>query len=202
MARTIPNSVRGQRGFTLLELIVVMAIVVVAGSILVIQMNPANGQAKVNTAFNMVMMTLRSARETAISQRKNYTVSFNPSGYPANSMTTTQVDTNTIVSSTTLPTGVAFDLESGMGTPPASALDGMGGGTAAIAFDVGVSASPTTTITFMPDGTAVDANFNFNFGIVYIAQPGNKVSSRAVTVLGPTGRIRGWRYSGSYWYTL
>ena len=181
---------------------IVMAIVVIAGSILVIQMNPARGQANVNAAFNTVMTTLRSARETAIGNRKNYTVAFNPSGYPANSMTVTQVDTNTVISSTTLPSGVAFDLESGLGTPPASALDGMGGGTAAIAFDVGVSTNPTTTVTFMPDGSAIDANFNYNFGIVYLAQPGNKLSSRAVTVVGPTGRIRGWRYSGSYWYSL
>jgi len=182
---------------------IVMAIVVIAGSILIIQMNPARGQANVNTAFNTVMTTLRSARETAISQRKNYTVTFNPTGYPANSMTTTLVDTNSVISSTTLPTGVAFDLESGLpSSPPANQLDGMGGGTSAIAFDVGVSGTPTNSITFMPDGSAVDANFNYNFGIVYLAQPGNKLSSRAITVLGPTGRIRGWRYTGSYWFTL
>jgi type II secretory pathway pseudopilin PulG len=182
---------------------IVMAIVVIAGSILVIQMNPARGQANVNTAFNTVMTTLRGARERAITERRNYTVAFNPTGYPTNSMTTTLVDTNAVISSTTLPTGVAFDLESGLpSSPPVAALDGMGGGSSAIAFDVGVSGTPTTTITFMPDGSAVDANFNYNFGIVYIAQPGNKLSSRAVTVIGPTGRIRGWRYSGAYWYTL
>jgi type II secretory pathway pseudopilin PulG len=182
---------------------IVMAIVVIAGSILVIQMNPARGQANLNTAFNTVMTTLRAARERSITERRNYMVSFNPSGYPANTMTTTLVDTNAVVTSSTLPTGVAFSLESGLpSSPPVAQLDGMGGGSAAIAFDVGVSGTPTTTVTFMPDGSAVDANFNYNFGIVYIAKPGDKFSSRAVTVVGPTGRIRGWRYSGSYWYTL
>ncbi len=46
---------------------------------------------------------------------------------------------------------------------------------------------------FMPDGSARDVNGNLNSGILYLARNGDLYSSRAVTLYGATGRIRGWR---------
>ena len=46
---------------------------------------------------------------------------------------------------------------------------------------------------FMPDGSAHDTNGNWNSGIIYVEPPGDVYSSRAVTLYGATGRIRGWR---------
>jgi hypothetical protein len=48
-------------------------------------------------------------------------------------------------------------------------------------------------IYFQPDGSAQDANSNINNGVVYIARPGDLASSRAITLWGATGRLRGWR---------
>jgi hypothetical protein len=46
---------------------------------------------------------------------------------------------------------------------------------------------------FMPDGSSQDILGNWNSGVLYLGQTNNLYSSRALTVFGPTGRIRGWR---------
>ena len=55
-------------------------------------------------------------------------------------------------------------------------------------------------IYFCPDGSAQDSaggvgqcSGNMNNGVVYIARPAELMSSRAITIWGATGRIRGWR---------
>jgi len=51
-------------------------------------------------------------------------------------------------------------------------------------------------VVFMPDGSAQDNLGNFNSGVVYLTRPSYTNiynSSRAITVWGATGRIRGWR---------
>jgi hypothetical protein len=49
-------------------------------------------------------------------------------------------------------------------------------------------------MVFMPDGSAQDNLGNLlGSGIVYITRPaGNKYASKAITVWGATGRVRGW----------
>jgi hypothetical protein len=50
----------------------------------------------------------------------------------------------------------------------------------------------------MPDGSAHDVNGNLNSGIVYVSRGvGDLYSSRAITLYGATGRIRGWRLLNS-----
>ena len=61
-------------------------------------------------------------------------------------------------------------------------------------FDQGVAGGGIKNqVMFMPDGSAHDVNGNLNSGIVYVARNGDLFSSRAVTLYGATGRIRGWR---------
>jgi len=50
---------------------------------------------------------------------------------------------------------------------------------------------------FWPDGSARDTSGNLNSGIIYVARDGDLYSSRAITVYGASGRIRGWRLIGS-----
>ena len=46
---------------------------------------------------------------------------------------------------------------------------------------------------FLPDGSAHDLLGNLNNGILYLARNGDLYSSKAITVFGSTGRVRGWR---------
>jgi hypothetical protein len=57
-------------------------------------------------------------------------------------------------------------------------------------------------IYFYPDGSAQDVNGNVNNGVVYLAMPGFINTSRAITLWGATGRLRGWHIylSGAKYY--
>ncbi len=60
----------------------------------------------------------------------------------------------------------------------------------------------TNCLIFYPDGSAQDDLGNFNSGVVYLTRPGDMYSSRALSIFGTTGRVRGWRLynqSGAKW---
>jgi Tfp pilus assembly protein FimT len=185
---------RRMRGFSLVELAIVMAIGMIAATFTMVTVQPALRQVHVTNAYNTTLMTLRRAREQAVAERRVYLVTFNAPG----TMTVTQVDTGTVTLTATLPTDVSFDAEPGIpssATAPPTTPDGFGSGVSsgAIDFDIGVGAAGTNTVYFYPDGTVRDVNGVINNGVVYLARTGDLLSSRAITVWGLTGRIRGWR---------
>ena len=63
----------------------------------------------------------------------------------------------------------------------------------AIDFDQGIGAGGATSVVFCPDGSAQDTVGNLNNGVVYMARASELYSSRAITLWGSTGRLRGWR---------
>jgi len=83
-----------------------------------------------------------------------------------------------------------FAVQSGF---PATTPDSQG--TAAISLNAcTVVEAGNPCLIFYPDGSAQDDAGNYNSGIVYITRPAsNMYSSRAITVMGTTGRVRGWR---------
>ena len=177
------------RGFTLIESMIVVAIVLVASGIFFISIQPALRQARLNNAYNSVLATMRRARETAIAERRVYMVTFTA----PRTMTITQSATGTVTNTFTLPSDISFDAEPGIPNTAATTPDHFGTGNLAIDFDQGVTLGSKTTVYFQPDGSAQDANSNVNNGVVYIARNGDLLSSRAITLWGSTGRIRGWR---------
>lgn len=181
------------RGFTLLELLIVISILIVATVISVMSLQPALKQARVNNAYNTVLGALRQARDTSVNQRAVYILSFIPPG----TITITQGDTGIVTATYSLPFDISFRAEPGIPNTAATTPDQFGTGSAAIDFDQNVSGGIKTQIYFQPDGSAQDVNSNINNGVVYIARPGDLYSSRAITVWGATGRLRGWRlYNG------
>ena len=180
---------RNERGITLLEMMIVVAITFVAASMYFISVKPALQQTKVANAYNTALATLRQARETAIAERRVYIVTF----IAPRTMTITQGVTGVVTNTFNLPNDVSFDAEPGLPNTPATVPDGFGNGGTAIDFDQGVPLGSKTTIYFQPDGSAQDVNSNINNGVVYVARPGDFYSSRAITLWGATGRIRGWR---------
>ena len=63
----------------------------------------------------------------------------------------------------------------------------------------GIAFGAATQILFNSDGTLIDQNGNPLNGTVFIEIPGMAPSYRAVTVLGGTGRIRGYKWNGVVW---
>jgi hypothetical protein len=146
---------------------------------------------------------MRQARDNAVSQRTSYSVTFQNATIPntitvAPTLTGFQGDQNTTTYA--LPTDVLFLAQSAVSStaPP----DGFGTGSYAIDFGytANSSAGGATTFYFCPDGSAQDAEDGagncsgaLDNGVVYLAQSGNVLSSRAVDLWGGTGRVRGWR---------
>ena len=69
----------------------------------------------------------------------------------------------------------------------------------AIVFN-SVSGGPIGGMLFESDGELVDGStFQPINGTVFLGVPGKNTSARAITVLGTTGRIRGWKGTGTLW---
>jgi hypothetical protein len=143
------------------------------------------------------------ARAKATGTRRVYQVTFT---LPGTITITDAVDaTAAPILTTTLPTDVSFDAELGIPNTNTTAPDRIGNGQAdgPICFDIGVTINCANSFLFYPDGSARDAAGNVNNGVVYMAQPGVLLSSRAVTLHGLSGRIRGWRVykqsGATYW---
>ena len=203
----------GTRGFSLLELMIVICILMIVGGISFMALQPALKDARANAAFENAMMPLRVARQRAISERKQYIVCFGiaaptgaltPMGAPtAQSIQIFRWDSGTALSAATqvtavtLPIDINFQTIAGLPNTPATVPDGFGSGTVALDFDQGVAGAIKNQVMFMPDGSAHDVNGSLNSGILYVARNGDLYSSRAVTIYGATGRIRGWRLLNS-----
>jgi Tfp pilus assembly protein FimT len=210
----------GARGFSLLEMMIVICVMMIIGGIGFMAVQPALRDAKVNQAFESAMMPLRVARQRAIAERKQYIVCYGiaapagaltPMGAPtAQSIQTFRWDAGTALSAATqitaitLPQDIQFQTIAGLPNGAATVPDGFGNGTVALDFDQNVAGAIQNQVMFMPDGSAHDVNGNLNSGILYLARSGDLYSSRAVTLYGATGRIRGWRLlrfgGGPKWY--
>ncbi len=182
------------RGYSLLEMMIVATLMMIIGGITFIALIPAWRETRITNAYNMTLMTLRRAHDEAVAQRREYVVSFNNGAIP-NTVTVTQ---NTVAGpvlvSVQLAPEIGFTAISGIPTSnsaPPTSPDSFGTGGNAIDLDVNVNPG-ITTVYFYPDGTARDSVGNLSNGVVYIARFGDLYSSRAVSVWGSTGRVRGW----------
>ena len=192
-------ALRKHNGFSLLELVITISISLILGGITYMGLQPLLLQNHVNQAYDTTLMVLRNTRNQAITQGHEYYVVFNPAGFPAG---TIQVEYQPPavgggalpplqqVMNYNIPTDTSFAVEPGL---PAATPDGFGAGINAIDFGQTLATEPLNYVVFMPDGSAQDGLNNLNSGIVYICRPtGNLYTSKAVTVWGATGRVRGW----------
>ncbi len=192
---------RIQSGFSMTELAVVVTIILIVTAAAVINMVPSLKTSKSNAAMELVMGELRRAHERAIDERRIYRVTFVAPqtiqldvGQVGNVATTITGSSPTFVQAQvplTLPIGIQFIAVPGIPTSAAATPDGLGSGANAIDFDV-ENGGAGTQIYFQPDGRALDGANRLNDGVVYLAEPTNLFSSRAVSLLGSTGRVKGW----------
>ncbi|MFZ0137089.1 MAG: type II secretion system protein [Candidatus Sulfotelmatobacter sp.] len=196
---------RKTNGFSLLELMITVSLGLVMCGVTFIYLTPSMNSSHVNSAYDTTLMALRNTRNLAITQSHEYYVNFNPAGFPAG---TIQVEYQPPivppavaappieqVNTYTIPADVSFAVPPG---PIAGTPDGFGTGVTAIDFEstAGVPL-PCQCVIFMPDGSAqtgvVGSSGSYITGVVYLTRVGDTVyNSRAVTVWGATGRIRGW----------
>jgi hypothetical protein len=168
-------------------MIVTLGVVGVLSSIAVVQISQSIPPMKADGGMRVVLAQMNQARQMAITQRRYIRVTFTA----PNSIQIIREDTP--VTTTTLSTvriegGVEFGLISGVPDTPDAF-----GNSGAISF------GSVTNVKFTPEGTLVNQDGQSTNGSVFVAIPQNARSARAVTVLGSTGRIRGYRWDGTNW---
>ncbi|HVZ15629.1 MAG TPA: type II secretion system protein [Terriglobales bacterium] len=190
---------RAQAGFSMIEAVVVIAIALIMGAVALFQIGPSLKSAKSNTALQTTLGLLRRYHDSAVDQRRIYRVTF----IAPRTIQVDQVgfDTNgtmvfTFVSSTDLPQETQFLIVPGVPTGSGQTPDGLGSAQNAIDFSLDYGGGGNT-VFFQKDGRSTDVAGRLNSGVVYVAQPGDLSSSKAVTVLGATGRVKGWRLFSS-----
>jgi prepilin-type N-terminal cleavage/methylation domain-containing protein len=185
------RSRRKQTGFSLIELVVAVAVIGVIAGMAIIGMNAILPTYRANQAMNQVFSQLRGARELAISQRRNVQVQF----IGTNSIQLTEIETagaNVVFPPISWEGGAVYfrfaaipDTPMGFGTCAAVCLENINGG--------------PPTMLFTPSGTFIDGGNTLVDGTIFLGIAGNPMSARAVTVLGATGRVRQYHWNGTTW---
>jgi len=196
-----------QRGFSLLEMLVTVSIGLIIGGMTFITMMPLLNKSHIDSAYETTLMVLRNTRHLAVTQGHEYIVTFNVGAstmtvqyQPPPAAGSLIYPALQFVASYSIPTDTSFALHSGSPTGAGNAPDGFG--TGALAVDFGYTpvggTGGSSTIAFMPDGSARDGTSpgnggNYSSGVVYLTRSTGVIGdSRAITVWGTTGRIRGW----------
>jgi prepilin-type N-terminal cleavage/methylation domain-containing protein len=189
-----------QRGFSLLELSITLAIGLTIAGIAFVSLQPTLARARMDSGYGTAMMVLRDTRHLAVTQSHEYLVWFNPGGFPPGTLLVQYqppavgngpLPPIQLVTTYTIPQDVSFSVKAGF---PAAAPDSFGAGGTAIDFGQGLGGGSLNYVAFMPDGSARDTLGNLNSGVVYLSRTaGTMYESHAITVWGATGRIRGWR---------
>ena len=178
-------------GFSLIELTVVLGLSVVLASIAVLTTTGAVEGARADSAAQALVRELREARELAISERRNIEVAFlDPNQVQVirrDVVGTAEVGT-TVLETVVLEGRQRFFLPAGAADTP----DGFGN---AAAVDFGTA----TALLFTSEGTFVDQTGDSLNGTVFLGDPQNDLSLRAVTVFGPTALVTVWRWNGAAW---
>jgi prepilin-type N-terminal cleavage/methylation domain-containing protein len=181
-------NLRDQRGYSMIEVIMVVAVVVTLMSVAIGVTMHAVTAAKSDGSTAGVMNALEVARNQSTSQRRDFQIVFTlpnkieifrieiPSG--ASTLTETRY----------LENGQEFLRYTGVPDTP-----DLFGHTGAIAF----GSSPT--LRFTSDGTLIDSSGDVLNGTLFLGLPSQVGSARAVTVFGATGLIRSWTWNGTAW---
>jgi len=183
-----------ERGFSMIEVLVSMIVMAVIMAATIIEMQPLIQQMHANTAANLILGQLRTARQLSIAKRRDIQVQF----IGNNEIKLTQqpipgvAGGPVVISDLFLNPTVSFRTFAGMPDSP----DGFGN--AGPVYFGGVVGGPPI-MQFQSNGTFVDANGIPMNGSVFIGVANIPTSARVITVLGTTGRIREYNGNGTGW---
>jgi type II secretory pathway pseudopilin PulG len=204
---------RSERGASLVEILIVVAIAAVMSAMAIPQLIGARRLTRSNAIPNEIMTRLREARQYAMSQRQAFTFVYNDTA-----KTISIVDQNTTLSATSgLFTVAGFPYTASSKTLMTIPLDVGGVPKSEISYGIPSTITPTAvvepgtltptvavssdnlvTVTFQPDGRVLDASSNPVSTSLYFYNPQAAVgTASAVSVLGAGGRVKLFKYSNA-----
>ncbi len=176
-----------ESGYSLIEVLAVLTLATFTYAIASGFYPQAAAAIQGDANMRIVNWQLKLARETAINERRDVEVQFTapnmirivrhniPSG-------------TTLLYTAVLENRTEFLLFPGQPDTP----DGFGRAQA-------VSFGGAATVMFTADGMFTDAAGNPVNGSIFLGQVGKPMTSRALTVFGPTATLRSYRWNGSAW---
>jgi prepilin-type N-terminal cleavage/methylation domain-containing protein len=194
------SHVGNDRGYSLVEMMMAVGIMGVLSGMAVAQLTTTRSNLRGDAAMRVVLSTLNSAKQMAIAQRRYMRVTFDTSNTQISLIREDSPTTTTTLSVVIFEGNAKFQLLAGLPDTPDAF-----GNTAPTAFTNSVNGTfasatgSTSVIKFAPDGTLVDWNGNATNGSVFTAIPNANPSARAVTIMGTTGRVRGFKWDGKQW---
>ena len=185
--------VRLQPGFSLMEILVAVAIISIILGMALLNYGNILPNFKANSAMDQLLYQLRSARERAIAHRREVQVQF---------VGTYQLTITEIWLLGTAPPASTVSFEGGAqyiilpGVPDLPAPFNFGN-TVPVYFG-GLSGGPPI-MKFSTTGAFIDGGNTIVNGTVFMGIPGKPSTARAISVLGATGRVREYHWDGSQW---
>jgi prepilin-type N-terminal cleavage/methylation domain-containing protein len=194
---------RLQQGFSLLEALVALGIMLIVTAFAMVQSFGSVESYRVNSAMDIIVSQLRVARQLAVSQRRNVSVSFTTATSPQKITYQIVADYGTGLANADsyappavtvpIPPQVNFTQVSGVPDTPMAFGSCSGAG-----ICIGGVANPTTAMYFTPLGQFTDSTkVNTLNGTIFLALPSQINTARAITILGSTGRVRQYTYIGA-----
>ena len=184
---------RQQRGFSLLETLTAIAILMIVSGMAIMNFSSVIPNAKANSAMDQVLTQLRSARAKAIAHRCEVQIQF----VGTNQLTITEL---WLKGAPPPPTtlffegGATYMVFNGLPDIPAPYNFG---NTGPIYF--GGSSTPPPIMKFTTNGSFIDGGNSLVNGTVFLGITGNSRTARAVSILGATGRVRQYHWDGTQW---
>jgi len=179
---------RSDAGYSIIEILVVIAIIGIMAGMAATIMTNIIPMVHADSSLDLVVGELRQGRQMAIDQRRNYVATF----AGTNEFKLVRIELNlaqTPIADYFLSNNVTYTTVAGVPDTP----DGFGDSQA-------VNFAGGNQIVFVSDGTVTDLNNNLVNGTVFLGTPGSPATARAITIMGATGRIRGYQYNGNAWH--
>jgi len=199
---------RAEQGFSLVELVTVVGITFVLASMAVMSTRSSTYASRANDAMFQVISQLRTAREIAVTKRRNVLVTFTaPNQIQIAVQTLPGEAPATVIAPVFLNDGVPGgnnfyqyaglpDTPMGFGNTNTNGLNfsPASGGTAGLAIMFSTSGSLVGTTG--GSGYSTVGNNNPVNASIFIGTAGQPNTVRAVTVMGATGRVRSYSWTG------
>lgn len=187
----IPTPHRPRSGFTLIEMLIVIAVIGVTAAILAPKLDVAHYQ--IDGAMQSVGYTLMGAQREAVSQQHDVIVTFDVGNRAITVIDDTnnnrQADVGEHTRRLVLDNSVQF------GHASSSTLSF---GAAAVSFTQTVGGLPA--LTFHRNGSASqDGGIYLTSTRAATGEAAKQGDTRAILIDRPTGRVEWWRYNGSTW---